>query len=68
MEEKAYAMMGGGSVGGHDVLLTRERGNRIVITTAGTLSDEQMSDLYWVVSAMTKTGKPLKKLIERVWN
>ena len=45
-----------------EVCLHREGMNKIVISTLNPLDDDQMSDIYWIVSAMQKTGKRLKDM------
>ena len=59
----AYAMFSDPVNGVSDVMLRRESANKIIITTAKPMNDEQMTDLYWVVSAMSRTGLTLHELM-----
>jgi len=46
-----------------EVCLHRQTETRLVIDTLVPLTDEQMSDLYWLTLLMMKTGKRMKDLI-----
>lgn len=61
----AYAMMTDSVNGVHEVILRRDGRNKIIVTTNKPVTDEQMSDLYWTVLIMTKTGKRLKDLVSQ---
>lgn len=46
------------------VLLRRETSNKICVATTEPLTDEQMQDLYWIVSLMHRTKLPLKEIMK----
>lgn len=59
----AYAMFSDPVNGVSEVMLRRESANKIIITTAKPMTDDQMTDLYWTVSAMSRTGLTLHELM-----
>lgn len=52
-------------INGHsDVTVIRDAKDRVGIRTKTPLTDEQMRDLYWIVSWMMRTGKTMKDLMK----
>ena len=48
-----------------EIIIIRTGMKKIGITTREPLSDEQVQDLYWIVMAMSKTGKRLGELFKK---
>ena len=59
-----YAMMSSPVSDVYQTILRREGRKKIIVSTANEMSDEQMEELYWIVLAMSNTGKRLKDLIK----
>ena len=50
--------------GGCKVSLIRKGHNSIIITSQKPLNNEQMRNLYWIIFAMTETGKTWSELVK----
>ena len=57
-----YGMFTSPVNGVSDATIIREGYHKIKISTENTLTDDQVRDLYWLVLAMSNTGKTLKEL------
>ena len=60
-----YSMMSNPVEGVCDVILRRDGYSKIIVTTMDPLTDDQMRDLFWIVSMMSKNGVRLKDMFEK---
>lgn len=44
--------------------IIRGKGNKLTVDTPNKLSDEQVSELFWIIYAMSATGKNINELIK----
>ena len=51
--------------GVHEATVMRYGKNQIRISTLEPISDEQMSELMWIVTLMVKTKLPLKEILKQ---
>ena len=51
-------------IGKDGTCIMRGRGNKLTVDTPNKLSDEQVGELFWIVCAMSTTGKNLNELIK----
>lgn len=48
------------------ISVCRDGANKIIIATQTPLTDGQAEELFWIVSAMTRSGKTLNKLLTEI--
>ena len=47
-----------------EISVRRDGVNKIIVATQARLTDEQVEELFWIVSAMARSGKTLHELIK----
>lgn len=64
----ATSWMMGNKLKGYNVLICRKNETGIYVSTEKRLTDDQVQELAWLVSAMVESGKTLSELFDQNGN